>query len=229
MLYRNRFYSPELGRFLQRDPIGYEAGDQNVYRYVGNRVVNEIDPMGHGTYDDCMRRAKNECMGSYWPDEGAVSICLRGKEAACATAHGQRPSDSPVPIPYPPREPLPPSVPRPIPQMPTILPVDPYVDPEEDDYYNAGGIPQIPGSRRPRIFPYCFDRGARAAYDMVSAPCIKGIDLKNCKLNWGTRRERFVYECGAFTFVGQRGAHTLPGGIPMQWSLVETKVLSDCN
>ncbi len=31
MLYRNRFYSPTLGRFLQRDPVGYEAEDENLY------------------------------------------------------------------------------------------------------------------------------------------------------------------------------------------------------
>ncbi len=49
MLYRNRFYLPELGRFLQRDPIGYDAGNQNVYRYVGNRVVTDTDALGlHG-------------------------------------------------------------------------------------------------------------------------------------------------------------------------------------
>lgn len=44
--YRNRFYSPELGRFLQTDPIGFRAGDINIYRYVGNGPINGIDPMG---------------------------------------------------------------------------------------------------------------------------------------------------------------------------------------
>ncbi len=46
MLYRNRFYSPTLGRFLQRDPIGYDAGDLNVYRYVGNSPTIFMDEMG---------------------------------------------------------------------------------------------------------------------------------------------------------------------------------------
>jgi RHS repeat-associated protein len=32
MLYRNRGYHPTLGRFLQRDPVGYNAGDSNIYR-----------------------------------------------------------------------------------------------------------------------------------------------------------------------------------------------------
>jgi RHS repeat-associated protein len=32
--YRNRLYSAELGRFLQTDPIRFDAGDGNLYRYV---------------------------------------------------------------------------------------------------------------------------------------------------------------------------------------------------
>ena len=31
--YRNRIYSPSLGRFMQPDPLGLSAGDLNVYRY----------------------------------------------------------------------------------------------------------------------------------------------------------------------------------------------------
>ncbi len=46
MLYRNRFYSPTLGRFLQRDPIGYEARDESLYRYVGNGAISMLDPLG---------------------------------------------------------------------------------------------------------------------------------------------------------------------------------------
>jgi RHS repeat-associated protein len=44
--YRNRVYSAELGRFLQTDPIRFEAGDVNLYRYVGNDPVNGVDPLG---------------------------------------------------------------------------------------------------------------------------------------------------------------------------------------
>jgi RHS repeat-associated protein len=35
MLYRMRHYHTGLGRFVQRDPIGYEAGDVSLYRHVG--------------------------------------------------------------------------------------------------------------------------------------------------------------------------------------------------
>jgi len=44
--YRNRVYSAELGRFLQNDPIGFDAADLNLYRYVRNDYSNYVDPYG---------------------------------------------------------------------------------------------------------------------------------------------------------------------------------------
>ncbi|MEW6251740.1 MAG: RHS repeat-associated core domain-containing protein [Planctomycetota bacterium] len=40
-----RTYSPELGRWLQRDPIGH-AGGINLYEYVASRPTAFIDPLG---------------------------------------------------------------------------------------------------------------------------------------------------------------------------------------
>ncbi|MDR2440277.1 MAG: RHS repeat-associated core domain-containing protein, partial [Planctomycetaceae bacterium] len=46
MLYRNRFYHVELGRFVSRDPIGYDGNDKNVYRYLQNVPIIVGDPLG---------------------------------------------------------------------------------------------------------------------------------------------------------------------------------------
>lgn len=46
--YRNRAYSPGLGRFLQTDPARFGSGDQNLYRYVNNNPVRATDPSGLG-------------------------------------------------------------------------------------------------------------------------------------------------------------------------------------
>jgi RHS repeat-associated protein len=51
--YRNRWYSPDLGRFLEPDPIGLRASDVNLYRYVGNNPLNLVDPLGLD-YLDCL-------------------------------------------------------------------------------------------------------------------------------------------------------------------------------
>ena len=44
--FRHRDYSATLGRWTQTDPIGFDAGDFNLYRYVGNSPVDTLDPSG---------------------------------------------------------------------------------------------------------------------------------------------------------------------------------------
>jgi RHS repeat-associated protein len=41
-----RFYSPQMGRFLTQDPLGIAAGDTTLYRYVFNSPQNVNDPFG---------------------------------------------------------------------------------------------------------------------------------------------------------------------------------------
>jgi len=48
--YRNRVYSPALGRFLQSDPIRFAAGDVSIYRYCGNNPGSAVDSEGLATY-----------------------------------------------------------------------------------------------------------------------------------------------------------------------------------
>ena len=44
--HRNRYYDPEVGRWISEDPIGFAAGDVNIVRYVGNFVTGAVDPSG---------------------------------------------------------------------------------------------------------------------------------------------------------------------------------------
>jgi RHS repeat-associated protein len=44
--YRARYYDPQVGRFISVDPMGFGAGDTNLYRYVGNNSTNATDPSG---------------------------------------------------------------------------------------------------------------------------------------------------------------------------------------
>jgi RHS repeat-associated protein len=43
---RNRFYSPDIGRFLQPDPIGFRGDRTNLYRYCRNNPITRSDPSG---------------------------------------------------------------------------------------------------------------------------------------------------------------------------------------
>jgi len=49
---RHRDYSATLGRFIEVDPIGFEAGDNNWYRFVANGPTGNVDPSGLWAWDD---------------------------------------------------------------------------------------------------------------------------------------------------------------------------------
>ncbi len=59
--YGFRYYSPELGRWLSRDPIG-ERGGINLYGMVGNDPVNQVDVLGlSGRADVASGRLEYSC------------------------------------------------------------------------------------------------------------------------------------------------------------------------
>ena len=51
VLCTHRYYSPDLARWLTRDPMGYEGGI-NVYAYCEDNPVGMIDPLGLDAFDD---------------------------------------------------------------------------------------------------------------------------------------------------------------------------------
>ena len=44
--YRNRYYSPQTGRFISEDPIGWASRQTNAYAYVNGNPVSLYDPFG---------------------------------------------------------------------------------------------------------------------------------------------------------------------------------------
>ncbi len=55
-----RLYDAEVGRFTSLDPLGFETGDTNFYRYSGNDSTGLIDPTGLlKTNLDCATRIGN--------------------------------------------------------------------------------------------------------------------------------------------------------------------------
>jgi RHS repeat-associated protein len=63
MYYRARYYDPAIGRFTQRDPIGF-GGGINQYAYVSGDPVNGTDPGGNvALFDNAIAGAANVGIG----------------------------------------------------------------------------------------------------------------------------------------------------------------------
>lgn len=79
--YRNRMYSPDLGRFLQTDPIKFNAGDIDLYRYVFNDPVNATDPTGQGLWS-WLKQLFNKGSKAEKKEESFEEACKKMKEKA---------------------------------------------------------------------------------------------------------------------------------------------------
>lgn len=74
---RARYYDPRVGRFLQTDPIGYQAG-LNLYMYVHNNPLNWTDSYGLSQ------------LGVWAKDSGLIGVMGRPRALA---RHRRRPSE----------------------------------------------------------------------------------------------------------------------------------------
>jgi len=71
--YRARYYAPALGRFITNDPLGFEAGDANLYRYARNDPLRFVDAYGTSA-GDTAGAAKNSLQVA--PASTAVGRCV---------------------------------------------------------------------------------------------------------------------------------------------------------
>ena len=83
--YGHRYYSPSLGRFINRDPIG-EAGGLNLYGFVGNSPVNGFDVLGLTELDSMDRGVSGgwliPSLGSMWGVDWAQWSFWLGEQAS---------------------------------------------------------------------------------------------------------------------------------------------------
>jgi RHS repeat-associated protein len=64
---RARTYDPQIGRFLQRDPLGPVDGP-NLYTYAGNAPLRFLDPLGLARQEVAKPRPRRRTSGSRAPD-----------------------------------------------------------------------------------------------------------------------------------------------------------------
>ena len=67
--YKRRFYRPDLGRWLNRDPIEEEGGE-NLYAFCNNGMPYKFDVLGTST---CCRNGKKENCDKFYKWEGTVT------------------------------------------------------------------------------------------------------------------------------------------------------------
>jgi RHS repeat-associated protein len=97
--YRNRFYHPRVGRFLQPDPIGMDGGI-NIYTYAGDNPINKIDPLGlycvgywAGALASSSRRPGSKCLYDCVYD---ITVWwMRGPSCPAS-----KPASTTLPLPY---------------------------------------------------------------------------------------------------------------------------------
>ena len=66
----NRWYDPVIASWITQDPITFQGGDANLYRYCGNDPVNSVDPSG--LYDGYWTEVGRTAKGYFW--NGPVAL-----------------------------------------------------------------------------------------------------------------------------------------------------------
>ncbi|QDU58543.1 putative deoxyribonuclease RhsB [Aeoliella mucimassa] len=63
---QHRPYEAATGGWLSQDPTGFDAGDVNLYRYVGNKVTGYVDPDGLEGWIPDYLEGKEGWIPDYW-------------------------------------------------------------------------------------------------------------------------------------------------------------------
>jgi len=79
---RARYYDPDVGRFISRDPIGYRGGI-NLYGYVGNNPVRWVDPDGKAFIDNLKKLW--ECLKGFFDWNEDCKKANEGCDDPCMT------------------------------------------------------------------------------------------------------------------------------------------------
>lgn len=90
--YRHRMYQPELGRFLQTDPTGFDAGDMNLFRYCADDPVDRVDPDGTIDRDAVISRDIIWEMAKHFESANISQASFAQLSAAWGRAPSEKPS-----------------------------------------------------------------------------------------------------------------------------------------
>ncbi|NEQ54212.1 MAG: RHS repeat protein, partial [Leptolyngbya sp. SIO3F4] len=82
MYYRARYFDPAVGTFVSEDPLGFDAGDANVYRYVSNQPLTFIDPYGTIQWGTVARESTKAAAAGLTVVAGTTALVTSGLVSA---------------------------------------------------------------------------------------------------------------------------------------------------
>jgi len=85
LYYGYRYYSPSMGRWINRDPIG-ELDDSNLYRFSKNGPIHRVDPLGLSSgrcYGECAKSCLTRILLPIGFAHRYNQPCLRRCRALC--------------------------------------------------------------------------------------------------------------------------------------------------
>ena len=91
---RARTLNTAQGRWMTEDPIGFDGGDWNLYRYVGNKTITRLDPSGmidaisiwdQNQLNNCRKLSPGACFecANYFIRYGTRAGIYQGDYLAC--------------------------------------------------------------------------------------------------------------------------------------------------
>jgi RHS repeat-associated protein len=92
---RARWYEPGSGKFINEDPSGFQGGDANLYRYVGNDPLDQVDPSGLAARWSINTTAKDvSSLGSFGSSSYGSSLSSLGSSSNVSSLSSSRSSFS---------------------------------------------------------------------------------------------------------------------------------------
>ncbi|MFN7733818.1 MAG: RHS repeat domain-containing protein, partial [Pirellula sp.] len=90
--FRARWMSPSVGRFLGRDPIGFEGSEWGLYHFGNASALNALDPSGLDCLASCnqaKRRSERQCcqaakaIPNFDGGNRGLTFCCDGRVVTC--------------------------------------------------------------------------------------------------------------------------------------------------